>query len=168
MEILKKYKKQDDIIESEIYKNYLKKLSLYFNDETNSKYNKIEEENLYKLIDKKNDANIITIYKTKSIDLNIYLNNINNKINNIYKNISTLIHSNSNEDQDEKFNELKEEYSKIIIDKNDIMKIFKIQNKKIVKLQEDKINLIIKLYNVFNERKTNYKSLKPINKFNRY
>ena len=163
MEILSKYNKQDKILESESYSNYLKKLSIFFNEETNDKYEKIEEDNYYKLIDKNNDANTITIYKIKMIDLNIYLKEINDKLNNIYKQISEIINDTSDKDQEELFEKLKEEYSEIIVDKNEILKIFKIQDTKILKLQEEKINLIIQLYVLYDKRKESFKATKPIN-----
>lgn len=164
MEILKKYKKQEVILETSIYKDYLNKLSLYYNEDTDDKYEKEQDETYYKLIDKKNEANIITIYKIKVIDLHIYYDEINNKINNIYRNISELITSLKEKEHEEEFEKLKEEYTKLIKDKNDIMEIFKIQNKNILKLQEEKINLIIQLYKIYMERKNNYKKVKPVNK----
>ena len=164
MDILKKYKKQEIILETEIYKDYLNKLSLYYNEDTDEKYEKEQDETYYKLIDKNNEANVITIYKVKVIDLHLYYNEINTKINNIFKKISELITTLKDKEYEEEFEKLKEEYIKLIKDKNDINEIFKIQNKNVLKLEEEKINLIIQLYKIYMERKNSYKKVKPINK----
>jgi hypothetical protein len=168
MSILAIYKEQDDIIESVQYTNYLKYLELYYdNTEKSSKYIKsIDENGNYKLTDKKNKANVITIEKSQIINLNSYYDNLNIKVNNIYNSISELISDIYNDDSFKKkeFEKLKDEYKSIILNLNDIKNIFKIQSSKLFKLNEEKINFEIQLANIYINRKKLFKNIKPVNK----
>ena len=65
MNIYNKYEKQENILNSNDYKMYLKYLNIFF-DDTNENYEKIEDDKYYKLINKKNKANEIILYKSKN------------------------------------------------------------------------------------------------------
>lgn len=160
MNIYNKYEKQENILNSNDYKMYLKYLNIFF-DDTNENYEKIEDDKYYKLINKKNKANEIILYKSKKINLYEYLNEINIEINSIYEKLSNII--NDIDDDNGQFQKLKDQYSKIIIDKKDILKIFKLQNKNLLKFKEDSINLSIVLYKHYLDRKKLFKLIEPVN-----
>ena len=152
---------QDTIRDGDLYKKYEDAISVFFRKERESDdFIRITKDDMYIMIDKKNDKNKTVIIPPKVVNINKYYMDKEKKKSEIYNTISNIISDIKNEVENKsKFNELKEELTEINKETNLIKKVLNDQKSVINYLTKKQTDALFKLSELFFKRNQIYRKL---------
>ena len=153
--------KQDKIRDEDLYKKYEDAIEVFFRKERSSDdFIRVTKDDMYIMIDKKNDKNKTIIIPPIIVNINKYYLEKEKKKNEIYNTISNIISDLKNEVQNKsKFNELKQELSEINKETNSIKTVLDEQRNTINSLIRSETEGLFKLSELFFKRNQIYKKL---------
>jgi len=153
--------KQDKIRDEDLYKKYEDAIEVFFRKERSSDdFIRVTKDDMYIMIDKKNDKNKTIIIPPVIVNINKYYLEKEKKKNEIYNTISNIISDLKNEVQNKsKFNDLKQELSEINKETNSIKKVLDEQRNTINSLIKSETEGLFKLSELFFKRNQIYKKL---------
>ena len=152
---------QDKIRDGDLYKKYEDAIEVFFRKERSSDdFIRVTKDDMYIMIDKKNDKNKTVIIPPIIVNINKYYLEKEKKKNEIYNTISNIISDLKNEVQNKsKFNELKQELSEINKETNSIKVVLDKQEENINKLIKSETEGLFKLSELFFKRNQIYRKI---------
>ncbi len=157
------FEEQEQIMDSEKYKEYLDYLKKFFQKDKHQKYNrKLTDNDDYVLINRKNEKREIIIKTSKFVNLYLYEKEIVENLNEILYQISYLVENfeNINDEERENFDILKNNYILFRKQLDEIKNIESNFSSKLTKLFDEKIKNLLLLTEKFQARQDIFNKIK--------